>query len=118
MFLKCRAINESGVCPSIEFINTENVVINIDGSLAEDDPKNKLKVDASGMSKVPAPKKAPNIEQAPQAKTSKPKTDKTSSRIVPDWTRMRVTAEFKVEEEDPVVDQPEGMTDAERKLEV
>ncbi|VDC07972.1 unnamed protein product [Peniophora sp. CBMAI 1063] len=91
----CRAINASGVCPSIEFVNTEDVYIDIDGTpLASNDPQYKLKVDASGMDK-PA--------------------DGSSLPVRPMWERMRVTVEFKPESEDAVVDPDAKWTTAERK---
>ncbi|VDC07971.1 unnamed protein product [Peniophora sp. CBMAI 1063] len=95
----CHAINVSGVCPSIEFISTENVYINMDGSLAEGDPQDKLKVDASGM-----------------AKTANPTGGQPSVIITPKWERMRVTMEFKLLVEDVVVDPDTEVEEAVRKL--
>ncbi|VDC07238.1 unnamed protein product [Peniophora sp. CBMAI 1063] len=98
----CHAINVSGVCPSIEFISTENVYINMDGSLAEGDPQDKLKVDASGMAKTP--------------NSQHPKDGQASVIITPKWERMRVTMEFKLLIEDVVVDPDTEVEEVVRKL--
>ncbi|VDC00191.1 unnamed protein product [Peniophora sp. CBMAI 1063] len=100
----CRAINVSGVCPSIEFISTENVYINMDGSLAEGDPRDKLKVDASGMAK------------ASNSQSQHSNDGQSSVIITPKWERMRVTMEFKLLAEDVVVDPDTEVEEAERKL--
>ncbi|KZV72405.1 hypothetical protein PENSPDRAFT_362900 [Peniophora sp. CONT] len=89
----CRAINESGVCPSMDWVNTENVCIDMNGTLSTKDPKSKRKVDASGMEK-PASGKLP---------------------VKPDFTRMKVAAEFKLLPQDPVVDADPEWTPEQRK---
>ena len=95
---QCRAINDSGVCPSIVFINTENVYIDMKGTLASDDPRGQRKVDASGMLRS-----GPNEPKLP---------------VEPDWSRMKVTLEFKRVVEDPVVDPNPKLSQEDKKGQV
>lgn len=69
----------------------------MNGMLATNDPESKRKVDASGMEK---------------------RKDGVSLEIKPNWPRMKVTVEFKLVPEDPVVDADPKWTPEERKKQV
>ncbi|VDC07240.1 unnamed protein product [Peniophora sp. CBMAI 1063] len=87
----CRAINTSQVCSSIEFLSTENICLNMeDGSLAVSDCGTKFNVGASGMTKL--------------SNTGVRKDGQSALAFAPDWERMRVTIQFKLEEEDIIFD--------------
>ncbi|VDC07239.1 unnamed protein product [Peniophora sp. CBMAI 1063] len=80
----CRAINDSKVCPSIRFIDTESVRVDLCGVLAAETPSVKLKVAASGM--------------------LRPKAGEDRLELKPNWGRMKVAIEFRLESEDPIME--------------
>lgn len=79
-------------------MDTQNVYIDMDGALATDDPQGQRKVDGSGM--------------------LRPGPGEPDLPVQPNFTRMKVTFEFKRQLEDPVVDANPKLSAEERKEQV